>query len=105
MARQNDRMFVTLDYAQMLELVQGYLQVLETKQIQQERLDEAAGRALNAVYEKWNTFQGYDPQGYLECYKAEMLSRGVPEDQMILAFGQLCQCRFQRCVSFLLAVE
>ena len=86
---------MSLDYARMLELVHGYLQELEIKQLQQDRIKEAVDRALDAVYEEWNTFQGYDPQGYLEYYKVEMTSRGVPEDQMISAFGQLVDAGFK----------
>ena len=47
---------------------------MESKKPQLERINAAVDKVLDVVYKEWNSFQGYDPQGYLACYKAEMTS-------------------------------
>ena len=52
-------------------------------------MDSAIEEALQAMYEQKNIYDGYDPDGYLQCFEAEMKNRAIPKRCMIQVFAEL----------------
>ena len=59
----------------------AFIAVYQEQSLRQERFQQeerirqakkAISEALDAMYEKLNVFDGYDAEGYLECYNLEM---------------------------------
>ncbi|MCO5569581.1 hypothetical protein L7F22_023296 [Adiantum nelumboides] len=68
--------------------MQVFAQSDEAK-IMQAKVDEAVEEVLDKVYAERDTFDDYDSDGYLACYRSEMKLMGISTKHMIKEFDRL----------------
>ena len=61
-------------------------------------MDIAIEETLQAVYNQKNIYDGYDSNGYLQCFEAKMKSHAIPEYCLIKVFEELVIPKLQESI-------
>ncbi|MCO5570831.1 hypothetical protein L7F22_024559 [Adiantum nelumboides] len=70
-----------------IDLLQVFAQ--SEAEIKQAKVNEAVEEALDKIYAERCTFDGYDSDGYLACYRTEMKLMGISTKHMIKEFDRV----------------